>query len=160
MVIDGSPGTRSASQRGKACSLLFADLPQKTQFLATLVGYGWYEAVMPEGTPRFWRELVAAFQGLERDKADDRKVAVLELATTTGEIFHGLVASYDANSRWLRLDVYESVQDKVPSMIVAIPEHAIARLALIYVDLQPDDAAAESRPRIGFEFVPKTTDDE
>jgi len=111
---------------------------------------------MPEGTPRFWRELVAAFQGLEGDKPGDRKAAVLELVTVTGEIFHGLVASYDANSRWLRLDVYESLLGNKPNMIVAVPEHAIARLAIIYVDLQPDDAVPESRPRVGFEFVTKT----
>jgi hypothetical protein len=76
---------------------------------------------MPEGTPRFWRELIAAIQGLERDKPDDLTAPMLELVTVMGETFRGLVASYDANSRWLRLDIYESVQDKVPTMIVAVP---------------------------------------
>ena len=102
---------------------------------------------------------VSAFRGLEQDEREENKATILELATISGEIFHGLAASYDANSRWLRFDAYESLQYEKPSMIVAVPEHAIARLAIIHIDLDPGEDVPESRPRIGFEFVPKRTDE-
>jgi hypothetical protein len=96
--------------------------------------------------PRFWRQLMGAYQAMDRDRPEG-SATVIEVAILTGETIVALVASYDVASRWVRLEVFEPFEADIPSRIVAIPEHALARIEVRHV-------TAPSAPRhTGFTIV-------